>query len=649
MAYGAIKVDDITFTNGGADQATTVSGIYRAITSGVTVTGTISGVTIQGTTVSGTTVTGTTANFTSGVFTVLSGASTTFTSGIFAAGSAAAPSISFTSDPNTGIYSPGADQVAISSSGTGRLFVNSSGNVGIGTSASGSFRLDVQGGPVRILEQGAGSSLEIGQGTTTSQNAFIDLIGDTTYTDYGFRMQRADSGPNALSILEHRGTGDFVVRAQEAAPITFYTTNAERFRITSAGNVGINTSSPSYTLDVNGLIRGIGSSTALLASNGSGSGQTSIGLRREGGATDQKTWEFLTGASGEFKIRTINDTYTGSEDAFAINRGSGFGVSSVLFATGGSERLRIDSSGRLLVGTSSARSNFFNAGNTALFQVEGTGETAAIRNLNDNFGAMLLLGKSRSTSNTIVQNDDNVGLLTFQGNDGTEFVECAAILAYIDGTPGANDMPGRLVFSTTADGATSPTERLRIDSAGTVIVNGTSSDPIGVSANQVLACGPGASAGALNYYNSSQVALKLGRGNDGQLVTFFRNQPSAIDVGNIAVTTTATAYNTSSDYRLKENVVSLTGAVERLNQLQVHRFNFLADPAKTVDGFIAHEAQAVVPECVTGNKDAVDEDGKPIYQGIDQSKLVPLLTAALQEAVAKIETLEARLTAAGIK
>jgi hypothetical protein len=89
----------------------------------------------------------------------------------------------------------------------------------------------------------------------------------------------------------------------------------------------------------------------------------------------------------------------------------------------------------------------------------------------------------------------------------------------------------------------------------------------------------------------------------------------------------------------------LSGAIDRVNDLQVRRFNFIADPAKTVDGFIAHEAQAVVPECVTGEKDAVDDNGNPVYQGIDQSKLVPLLTAALQEAIAKIETLETRLTA----
>jgi hypothetical protein len=112
--------------------------------------------------------------------------------------------------------------------------------------------------------------------------------------------------------------------------------------------------------------------------------------------------------------------------------------------------------------------------------------------------------------------------------------------------------------------------------------------------------------------------------------------------------TTGVNYNTSSDYRLKENVVPLIGAADRINQLQVHRFNFISDAGRTVDGFLAHEAQEVVPECVTGTKDAVDDDGNPVYQGIDQSKLVPLLTAALQEALQKIEDLEGRLTAAGI-
>jgi len=116
-------------------------------------------------------------------------------------------------------------------------------------------------------------------------------------------------------------------------------------------------------------------------------------------------------------------------------------------------------------------------------------------------------------------------------------------------------------------------------------------------------------------------------------------------VGTISTSGSATAYNTSSDYRLKENVVAVTDGITRLQQLKPSRFNFIADPDTTVDGFIAHEAQAVVPECVTGEKNEVDDEGNPVYQGIDQSKLVPLLTAALQEAIGEIELLKTRVAA----
>ena len=106
----------------------------------------------------------------------------------------------------------------------------------------------------------------------------------------------------------------------------------------------------------------------------------------------------------------------------------------------------------------------------------------------------------------------------------------------------------------------------------------------------------------------------------------------------------AVAYNTSSDHRLKEAVVDMTGAIDRVKQLAPKRFNFIADPNDTtVDGFLAHEAQAVVPEAVTGTHNEADAGGNAVMQGIDQSKLVPLLTGALREAIAKIEALEARV------
>lgn len=116
-------------------------------------------------------------------------------------------------------------------------------------------------------------------------------------------------------------------------------------------------------------------------------------------------------------------------------------------------------------------------------------------------------------------------------------------------------------------------------------------------------------------------------------------------IGGITTSGTTTTYNTVSDYRLKENVTPAINGITRLLQLNPYRFNFKADRNVVIDGFIAHEVQAVVPECVTGEKDAVDDNGNPVYQGIDQSKLVPLLTAALQEAIGEIEKLKARVVA----
>ena len=133
-------------------------------------------------------------------------------------------------------------------------------------------------------------------------------------------------------------------------------------------------------------------------------------------------------------------------------------------------------------------------------------------------------------------------------------------------------------------------------------------------------------------------------GTKGHII--FKRGTNGVLVGAITSTTTATSYNTSSDYRLKENAVDMTGAITRVKSLEPKRFNFIADTTNTlVDGFMAHEVQTVVPEAITGTHNEVDADGNPVYQGIDQSKLVPLLTGALQEAIAKIEALETEMTA----
>ena len=137
---------------------------------------------------------------------------------------------------------------------------------------------------------------------------------------------------------------------------------------------------------------------------------------------------------------------------------------------------------------------------------------------------------------------------------------------------------------------------------------------------------------------SYSMAIRGGESTNNAMRIFYTGTGN--QVGGITFTSSATAFNTSSDYRLKENVVELTGATERLKQLNPSRFNFIADADTAVDGFIAHEVQSIVPEAITGTHNEVDDEGNPVYQGIDQSKLVPLLVATIQELEARITALE---------
>jgi hypothetical protein len=343
-------------------------------------------------------------------------------------------------------------------------------------------------------------------------------------------------------------------------------------------------------------------------------------------------------ASGDFAAGdiTISDKIIHAGDTDTAIRFPA--ANTVTVETNGSERARIDSSGRLLVGTSSSVSQNIATGTiTPQLQNASTNQSGStISSVNYNSGgnpAILALGSSTGgtlATQGVVNNDGKLGRIAFTGSDGTTLLTAAEIIAEVDGTPGADDMPGRLVFSTTADGAATPTERMRIDSTGNIIVDNISTTGNGYFKVPVASATKGA-----------WVSLTSSTG----LRKHLRFENGDGEVGSISTNASATVYTTSSDYRLKENVVALDGAIDRLNQLPVHRFNFIADPDTVVDGFIAHEAAAVVPECVTGEKDEVNEDGDPVYQGIDQSKVVPLLTAALQEAIAMINALEARIAA----
>ena len=244
---------------------------------------------------------------------------------------------------------------------------------------------------------------------------------------------------------------------------------------------------------------------------------------------------------------------------------------------------------------------------------------------------------------------DVIGEIGFWATDGSG--RETGYIKSIQETNGGSVTDGALVFGTTTYGNTTSAERMRVDSSGNLLVGNTSA------------------SGRLTVYGQAlQNASTFRVGTNGYPAINFLNS-SGSQQGYIVVNASSVSFTSISDYRLKENVIDITDGIERVKQLSPSRFNFIADADTTVDGFLAHEAQAVVPEAVTGTKDAMrdeeyevtpavlDEDGNvvteavmgtrsvPDYQGIDQSKLVPLLTAALQEAIAKIETLETKVAA----
>ena len=163
----------------------------------------------------------------------------------------------------------------------------------------------------------------------------------------------------------------------------------------------------------------------------------------------------------------------------------------------------------------------------------------------------------------------------------------------------------------------------------------------------------GASDFALYVHNDGNNANRYGiyvqigedAGSGTNYLMAFKDGDGS-SVGSITFSGSNTSFNTSSDYRLKNNITDLTDVTAKLKELKPKKFSWKKDTNNTlIHGFLAHEVAEVIPEAVVGEKDAVDDDGKPIYQGIDHSKIVPLLTKALQEQQATIEALTARITA----
>ena len=246
--------------------------------------------------------------------------------------------------------------------------------------------------------------------------------------------------------------------------------------------------------------------------------------------------------------------------------------------------------------------------------------------------AKIFVGRQVTSGN--LSNTEGGGSIEFGSADSSTYAEYsgAAIKLHADQDWTAGSAQGSaLAFSVTADATATLSEAMRIDSSGNLLINRTATDRA-AKLRVDLASGTNGAAVYISRLGSTVSKAQVEFANDNGVV------------GSIKTSGSATSYNTSSDYRLKTDAQPMAGASARVQALNPVNFEWISDGSR-VDGFLAHEAQAVVPEAVSGTKDAVDADGNPEYQGIDQGKLVPLLTAALQEALTKIEAMEARLTA----
>jgi hypothetical protein len=429
-------------------------------------------------------------------------------------GSVSTPSLFFTGDDNTGVFSAGADQLNIATNGVERV--------------------------------------EFGTG---------EVVFNDGGANYDFRIE-----------------GD---------------TNANLFFVdASAEAVGIGTTSPRRTLEVSGA-------DGLLCINAT---DTSTG-----------TSQLLFGDNDDDNIGRIYYDH---------------GTDNMAFWTNTSEKARIDTSGRLLVGTPSARTIFDST--ASLIQVETTSNAnrgiSLTHNINSAAGTYLQFAKTRGSGNAIVSANDVLGTIIFGGADGTNVIKGAQVLAEVDGTPGANDMPSRLVFATTADGASAPTERMRITNIGTVNTFSTTSGFLGVR-------NAGSASG-----DSALIVFKSATSTTNGTACMVVRQDGDLENTN-------NSYGALSDVKLKENIVDANSQWDDLKALQVRNYNFKKETDYGTHrqiGLIAQEVELVSPGLVSESPDR-DEEGNDLgtaTKSVNYSVLYMKAVKALQEAMERIEQLE---------
>jgi len=469
-----------------------------------------------------------------------------------------------------------------------------------------------------------GTSASFG-GTGTGNN--VISISNNDQSNARLRITNTGSGGRIYSIV-----GGLNGANNSSFSIYDETAGSTRFEINSTGAA---TFSSSVTA-AQGVFNGSGSNDLLYL---------------DAGINTDFAFKIVSGSNDVLTLRRQHSTL-GNLDiiSYGFNGNVGIGTSSPQTAGGGYTGLHINGNGASLVLST-------NGSNLAYLYTSGTGG-ADFRI--ENPGAQIFA--AGSSERMRITSAGNVGIGTaspsvslnvvgnakFETSSGNRYIEIASSTSSIQiGTDGSSqflygvgNFP--LTFSTNAS------ERMRITSGGFVLVNRTST----LNNGWFEVNGDGSRSGVACNQVSTASSAQI----------YFSN-PNGI-VGSIFSSGSATSYNTSSDYRLKENIKPVENALSILNQLKPCSFNFIADADEEVMGFIAHEVQEVIPQAVTGEKDGfrieevevspaeLDEEGNviteavieekeiPVYQGIDHSKLVPLLVAAIQELKTEIDSLK---------
>jgi hypothetical protein len=574
-------------------------------------------------------------------------------------GSASAPAI-YSYNRNTSAYgiltsisSEARWQTGSSPAETMRL--DSSGNLGIGTSSPNE----------KLVVAGRGIFNVADASYATAFNATNGNLRITPYEDanLGTNLRAFSAGYAGLGPLSF-----------DASRLLFYTGSSERMRLDSSGNLGIGTSSPSYKLSVNGDIAVLGQNTLRLQNSDNTNAYALQNAGASGGGNSYLSF-VQTGVAERMRLDSSGNLGLGvTPSAWGVGRAIEVGGSGAVYgdgitaawtaglaqnaylSTGGTWRYRT-------TGIATARYNINNdthqwftapsgtAGNAITFTQAmtldasgrlGVGTTSPLTTIHAQ-GAGATLGGLSNVVSSIYDTSVSAGVravLAFGTTNGATTPVHAAIGAVRESSTATNP-EGGLVFYSRPTGGGNLAERARIDSSGNLLVGTTnttfSSGGIRLYANnslEVVRDGVGLQANV--YLNKVS--------NDGDILSFNR---AGTQVGVVTVTTTATSYGTSSDYRLKNTIAPMTGALAKVALLKPCTYKWNANGSDG-EGFIAHELAEVVPQCVTGEKDAVDAEGKPQYQGIDTSFLVATLTAAIQEQQAIINSLKARLDAANL-